>query len=829
MANEAGSIVVAGGPRPAPAVRTPASKAKLRVFFCYSRRDSSFADRLVAALEARGFDVLIDRRDLPKLEDWERELLDFIRRADTIVFIVSPHSATSPICKWEVEQVRVHAKRLAPVVIADIADISLPDEIAKINYLFFTDETLFDARADELAFALNTDVAWLKEHTRLHEMARRWDGRGRLDDGLIGGRELDDADVWAAQRPREAPVVTSLHQAFLAASRTNETDRIGRERAQNARTIRIQRRLMLSIAGILGIVSATLAAAAWQVRSANVREANVLIAKSLDAEREGQPRLALLYALSSLPAPHHIPFLNPVLPQANAAVVRAANRNTELAVLKGHEKRIVDALLTADGKRMVTFEYYGRPYLWNLETMELIRPLEGKHTLRNDGKISSDGKLVATVNFDKIFVWRTLDGALLHTLTGHHSSVYSVDFDASGSLLASSAGDGFVMLWSTISGIRKGEYAVSSPIDATGSRNIVAFSPAGDQLIVASSAAQIDVSRVDLVNDKVDKLFSYHDILLDDVKFIAAAPSVSILGNKMISLWSINHNALEYQLPVDVPALTDRCHHYSQDGRLLVMANRRSTEPNPKRPEALLPVRLWDVSAGKVVKEFENPDDITCASLSPDGSILATVSERGITSLRDAETGRDVKTLGNGKQPLWQLAFSADGKRLVTTGEGFASVFDSNVEPRVFRMTGRHFVTSAFALDSDRLVIRDRDRRLGLFLLADGGEFQWHDPPPGVVGVCGKVTSPYWVLSHEDEVYVKFRMSEKQLRIGRKGNNERFFGCFSEGRFIVMQSSENGVRLIELSTGETNATVGGEQTFLLSSSNDGKYCVFLSK
>jgi TIR domain len=81
----------------------------------------------VAALKVRGFEVRIDRQDLPQLEDWERELLDFIRQADSVVLIVSPHSLASQVVEWELEQVRLNRKRLAPVMIADIV---LPREIA---------------------------------------------------------------------------------------------------------------------------------------------------------------------------------------------------------------------------------------------------------------------------------------------------------------------------------------------------------------------------------------------------------------------------------------------------------------------------------------------------------------------------------------------------------------------------------------------------------------------------------------------------------------------------------------------------------------------------
>ena len=110
--------------------------AKLCVFISYSRRDALFADWLVTALERREIDVLIDRRDLPTLEDWERELFGFIQRADTIVFIVSQNSIRSSVCAWEVEQDRAQAKRLAPVVLEDVDSAIVPDSISRINYLF---------------------------------------------------------------------------------------------------------------------------------------------------------------------------------------------------------------------------------------------------------------------------------------------------------------------------------------------------------------------------------------------------------------------------------------------------------------------------------------------------------------------------------------------------------------------------------------------------------------------------------------------------------------------------------------------------------------------
>jgi len=183
-----------------------------------------------------------------------------LRQADTVLFIASPHSLVSKVVEWELAQVRLNGKRLAPVVIGDIEGIDLPQEIAKINYVAFDDSTVFDQRADELAHALNTDVAWLKEHTRFGELARRWRERGRPEEALVRGQDLKDAENWASRRPREAHIVTAEQVEYLEASRAAET---GRRRAEETQALR-RRHLRLAF----GFIAACgLAYIAWFNRS----------------------------------------------------------------------------------------------------------------------------------------------------------------------------------------------------------------------------------------------------------------------------------------------------------------------------------------------------------------------------------------------------------------------------------------------------------------------------------------------------------------------------------------------------------------------------------
>ena len=60
--------------------------------------DLEFADQLDTALRYCGFASTIDRHG----EDWQRRLGNLIRDADTVAFVLSPASAKSEICAWEV-------------------------------------------------------------------------------------------------------------------------------------------------------------------------------------------------------------------------------------------------------------------------------------------------------------------------------------------------------------------------------------------------------------------------------------------------------------------------------------------------------------------------------------------------------------------------------------------------------------------------------------------------------------------------------------------------------------------------------------------------------
>ena len=86
---------------------------KARIFISYSRKDMAFADRIEAALKARGFEPLIDRTEIYAFEDWWRRNEALILRADTIVFVLSPDAVASDVALKEVAYAASLNKRFA--------------------------------------------------------------------------------------------------------------------------------------------------------------------------------------------------------------------------------------------------------------------------------------------------------------------------------------------------------------------------------------------------------------------------------------------------------------------------------------------------------------------------------------------------------------------------------------------------------------------------------------------------------------------------------------------------------------------------------------------
>lgn len=292
----------------------PAGRAKLRIFISYSRKDSWFADEIASGLEFHGgFEVLMDRESIHEGEDWKARLGSLILDADTIVFVLSPSSAGSPICAWEVSEAERLSKRIIPIQAAVLDGAVPPHQLAALNYVRFDPHDdgrprSFVEGLDALCRTLNTDIGWLREHTRLLVRAQEWESSGRAENRLLFGDSVKDAKKWLDNRPKAAPPVTELHRDYIATSEKVLAERESSERnraeqlelavAEATRSSRIARRSLYASLVLL-VASGAAGAYGWQQRQ--VAQAAREQLAQLFKESENA-RAALVLEANSTPA-----------------------------------------------------------------------------------------------------------------------------------------------------------------------------------------------------------------------------------------------------------------------------------------------------------------------------------------------------------------------------------------------------------------------------------------------------------------------------------------------------------------------------------------------
>lgn len=233
------------GVTPTPAAPSGPQAGPLRVFVSYSRNDIDFADQLTAALALTGFTVSLDRHKITGGEDFRHRLGTLIREADTVVFVLSPASAASEMCAWEVAEAVRLGKRIIPVLCRSLESTSPPVRLANLDYVFFYPDPKvagsgFGHGLVRLVTALNTDLDWLQEHTRLLVRASEWASAGRPENRLISGNDIAAAKAWAARRPKGAPEPTDMHLDYIRASEEAEKARMSAERQRIEETARFQ-------------------------------------------------------------------------------------------------------------------------------------------------------------------------------------------------------------------------------------------------------------------------------------------------------------------------------------------------------------------------------------------------------------------------------------------------------------------------------------------------------------------------------------------------------------------------------------------------------------
>jgi len=616
--------------------------AKLKVFISYSRSDMAFADRLVEALEARGYKCLIDRRDLQYGEIWKSMLREFIEQSDSVVYLVSPRSIGSQWCRWELAEVAKLAKRLIPLVLEPVTLEKLPPEIGSLHLMPFTESVAFEPQVNKLDAVLTTDRGWVVEHTRLTALAQRWHDSNRQRDGLLVGSELAAAEAWLVRPTSGGLQQSPLVQSYISEGRANAL-RVAKQKTRIASAVAAGALLLAAFAGWQYSV------AEKNFRASQIAESNYRTQQATKV-LEDAPTSALV-ALEAVPDKAALQSSQrdrPLVPEAWNALHAAWIRQLSGPTLRRHVGLIFDAAFSADGAYVVTASEDGTARISQTATGKSLALLEGHRAALMSAAFSPDGGRVLTASRDKTArIWDASTGALLAVFEGHQGSVIRARFSRDGKRVLTASSDGTARLWDA--GTGNATVAFSGH---TGPVNDAVFSPDENLVLTASADTTARLWNASTGN-AIAVLEGHKRSLLSAIFSPDGSQLLTIPDDKTARLWSAKSGRFLRSIAEHEDRLTGA--DFSPDGKYVVTSAKDGT------------ARIWETATGKEHRRLDHKkSDVLTAKFSHDGRQVVTGSESGYARLWNAETGQLVEILEDHMSSVHRASFSSDDRNVLT-------------------------------------------------------------------------------------------------------------------------------------------------------------------
>ncbi|HLO87226.1 MAG TPA: TIR domain-containing protein [Nostocaceae cyanobacterium] len=190
------------------------------VFIAYSRADSDFVRKLNETLQIQNKTTWFDQESVASGSDFQQEINRGIESANNFLFIISPHSLTSPYSLPQLDYAIKLNKRIVPVLYRQVDAATLPPALAKVQLIDFNSNGGdFLSNFGELTRTLDTDPEYMRSHTRLLLKAKEWEQQGRDESFLLRGKDLAESEKWLNQAQKKEPALTNLQLEYIAASR----------------------------------------------------------------------------------------------------------------------------------------------------------------------------------------------------------------------------------------------------------------------------------------------------------------------------------------------------------------------------------------------------------------------------------------------------------------------------------------------------------------------------------------------------------------------------------------------------------------------------------
>lgn len=868
-------------------------------FISYSTLDADFGRTLHAALINLRRDVWMDWTNIQITSEWWEQIQDGIETADNFVLLVSPNSIASPICQLEISYARSLNKRIIPVLIAEtdervaFANLVTRDlnelqrallgsddvlliardnwkVLSGIQWIDFTRDT-FDAGVQSLTHALDLDLEYVSEHTRLLVRAKDWDRHGRRPSLMLTGIDLLQAEAWLTQAEAVIPPPTPEHVAYIRESRRLEDERITRERRQRrlTNTLMAAAAAFVIVAILTGIYAGTQTQQAADANAtltpitANIytgeaqivenqqRIQSIRLAGESGAARErGENELAALLAVRAWTMQHTA--------QAEAALQRVHFLLAQ-RVFVGHSVEVNGAVFSPGGQFILTASSDGTARLWDASTGAEIRRFVGHNGSVTGAEFSPDGSLIVTSGTDgTVRLWDVAAGDEIRRLDGDGTPILAVSISADSRYVLTAGADGTARLWDIdFSG------EVRRFVTNSGAVNTAVFSPDGRYVLTSSndSTARLydadtgeEIRRFDGHRDQVNsasfsvdgqfaltagadgtarvwKIQSGAEVQRLDARLGVLNSAMFSSDSRYILLCSDDHTANIWDTATGAQLLTLDGHSgavqtgaFSIDGRYAITSSADGT------------ARLWNPATGIEIRQFQaGRSAVNSAAISPDGSMLASAEGDGTMTVWDVSADAALLSFTASGQ-FNGVAFSPDGRFVAAANaDGSALMWDLHTSDLVRRFEGHTDAVNSlvFSPDGQYLLTAATDRTARLWDIATGVELRRFEGHADAVNFAAFSPDASRIATASADQTVRIWDTATATETGRfeEHTGSVYSAAFSpDGRYVLTSGADRSARLWDAETRTELRRFEGHQSsvFRARFNGDGRYVVTAS-
>lgn len=588
-----------------------------KLFVSYSRKDSAAAHNLIEAFKSIQQDVWVDWESIPPAVDWLEQIFRGIEASDAFIFLISPDSIASEVCKVEITRAAINNKRIIPIVLRDVDPKITPDNIRKLNWTFIRETDNFDEGLAKVKTAIELDLDWLEEHRRLQVRSLEWH-RKKDPSLLLRGRDLRNARHMIATATAKDPIPTDLQKTFIEYSLRSERNRTVAWIATGIAVI------AMAILSFLAVRESNRAQIQQKIAEANAKIAsdNAIIADENRQKAEENAKIASDNEKKAVEARNASEIAQKVA-EAQRSAARAQ-------IFQADPNQLyTSTLLAIDSWQSIPSDEAEEILRKNISLLPLpVKQVSQKGSI-NSIEFSPNGETFVTAGADgKTCLWKIEDGEKLFCASSPQS-VKDVAFSPDGTFIVTGDQSGLVQILDAENGSVKNEYQRVEPENAASTVQIIDVKNGNSQntYIPLEKAIQ----NVNIRPSAGQQLA----ITYDDGKIPVMDPKTGKISS-----------------PLEIGG-RPRVSGFSPNGIWLAAGSDSGV------------VTIWNLSDRKIISGFKHRDGVLALAFSPNSRMMATGGKDNTALITDVRTGNELFRLPN-QNWVRDIAFSPDGSWLVT-------------------------------------------------------------------------------------------------------------------------------------------------------------------